>query len=254
MYNDFIQLKFNKRRYIVMDLLSSLLGSMTSSSAVDSISKKSGGSTDQVTSLVSSALPLLLGSMTNNASTEQGATSLLNALSQHTSTASVEDQIKDADEEDGGKIINHILGQNTANVTKSLSKDTGLSTAQVAKILAIVAPVLLTALSGATKSAKKTSKKSAIDLSDGIDAKDILGAASLLMSANNQSKSSKKTSSSSSVASSLVSSLLGGGSSQQSTGTADLLGALLGGGSSKDTSSVDGTALLSSLLSLAAGK
>ena len=77
-----------------MDLLSSLLGSMTSSTAVDSISQKSGGSSDQVSSLVSAALPLLLGSMTNNASTEKGASSLLNALSQHTSTAPVEEQIK----------------------------------------------------------------------------------------------------------------------------------------------------------------
>ena len=242
-----------------MDLLSSLLGSMTSSSAVDSISQKSGGSSDQVSSLVSAALPLLLGSMTNNASTEKGASSLLNALSQHTSTAPVEEQIKEADEEDGGKIINHILGQNTTSVTKTLSKDTGLSTAQVTKILAILAPVLLTALSSATKSAKKSSAKKsapAIDLSDGIDAKDILGAASILMSANNaSSKSSKQTASSSSVASSLVSSLLSsGGSSSQASGTANLLGALLGGGSSKDTSSVDGTALISSLLTLAAGK
>ncbi|MBR2805391.1 MAG: DUF937 domain-containing protein [Oscillospiraceae bacterium] len=241
-----------------MDLLSSLLGSMTSSTAVDSISQKSGGSSDQVSSLVSAALPLLLGSMTNNASTEKGASSLLNALSQHTSTAPVEEQIKEADEEDGGKIINHILGKNTTSVTKTLSKDTGLSTAQVTKILAILAPVLLTALSGATKSAKKSSSKKsspAIDLSDGIDAKDILGAASLLMSANNaSSKSSKQTASSSSVASSLVSSLLSGGSNSQASGTANLLGALLGGGSSKDTSSVDGTALISSLLTLAAGK
>ena len=235
-----------------MDLLSTLLGSMTSSEAVDTLAEKSGGSPDQVSSLVSAALPLLVGSMTNNASSQSGASSLLNALSQHTSTAPVEEQIKEADEEDGGKIIGHILGNNTTKVTDTLSKDTGLSSAQVKKILVTLAPALLSVLYSTTKkaSSKKSSKKaaSAIDLSDGIDAKDLLGAASLLMTAQSATKkSSSKKQQQADPTAALIGSLLGGG---QSSGTANLLGSLLGSGSSKNTSSVDGTALLGSLLSL----
>ena len=82
-----------------MDLLGTLLNGMTSQSSLDSLSKKAKANTDQVSDLLSSALPLMMGKVSGNASTKEGAASLIGALSQHTSTASLEEQIKDADDE-----------------------------------------------------------------------------------------------------------------------------------------------------------
>ncbi|MBQ1311805.1 MAG: DUF937 domain-containing protein, partial [Blautia sp.] len=65
-----------------MDLTNVLLNGMTSKTALDSISRKTGGSQDQISGLISSALPLLMSAVTQNASTQEGASSLLGALSQ----------------------------------------------------------------------------------------------------------------------------------------------------------------------------
>ena len=96
-----------------MDLLNMLNNSMTTEDSVAELSRKSGASKGVVSSLISSALPMLLGAMTNNASSESGAQSLLGALTQHTSTESMASQIANADaadEEDsvdlGGRRIN----------------------------------------------------------------------------------------------------------------------------------------------------
>ena len=91
---------------------------------------RSGGTTEQVQNTVASAIPVLLQSMTSNASTKKGAASLLEALTQHTSKDSIESQIANADEADGNAIINHILGSNSKSVVSALSKQSGLKTSQ----------------------------------------------------------------------------------------------------------------------------
>ncbi|MBO6158467.1 MAG: DUF937 domain-containing protein [Firmicutes bacterium] len=174
-------------------LLESMLGSMTQQSALSALSGKTGASSDQVSSLLGSALPTLMESLTNNASTEEGALSLQNALSQHTSTAPVADQIAQADEVDGGKIIGHILGANQGNVVNSLSSESGLTGNQVSSILSNIAPALLSGVSAAglssavqsasTGKPEKSSGKSyaKLDLSDGFDLKDVMGLTSQLL-------------------------------------------------------------------------
>ena len=72
-----------------MSLLETLLTSMTSSSSLDSMSRRTGGSNDQMAALITAALPILLRAMTANASTQSGAASLNEALGQHTGTGSV---------------------------------------------------------------------------------------------------------------------------------------------------------------------
>ncbi len=139
-----------------MNLLEMLLSSMTTQSSTASVAKKTGLDSRMITYLVSAALPILIKKMTQNASTEQGAQSLLGALTQHTSQKSIADQIGSADETDGGKIISHILGSDEQNVVKGLAGQTGLSAKQVSSVLAAVAPAMLSGLSAAT--AKKKEK------------------------------------------------------------------------------------------------
>ncbi len=132
-----------------MNLLSLLLGSMTTQSSVDSLSEKTGASSSLIMKLLPLAIPILLKYLTSNAGNQQGAQSLLGALTQHTNTNTIDLQIKDADAVDGGKILNHILGGNLNSVMGQLAKQTGLSESQVNSILANVAPALLSGVSAA---------------------------------------------------------------------------------------------------------
>lgn len=184
---------------MAMDLLGTLLGGMTSQSSLSSLAGKTGASTDQVSGLLSSALPLLMGQVTSNASTKEGAASLLGALSQHTSTASVEDQIADADEEDGKKIVGHILGSGLDSTLSDLSGKSGLSVPQVTSILGTIAPALMSGLSGSLAGAAGKKPGAAVDLSDGIDLKDVAG---------------------------LLGMAMGGGSAKSESGLGSVLGAL----------------------------
>ena len=130
--------KFEGR--LLMSLLTELVGAMTAQAPVNDLSNKVGGSNAQISSLISAALPLLMQSMTNNASSPAGAASLLSALAQHTNTAPVAQQISNADLIDGGKIIGHILGNNSASVMNSLAQQSGLNTNQVSSVLGSIAP------------------------------------------------------------------------------------------------------------------
>ena len=158
-----------------MSLLETLLRSMTSSSSLDTMSRRTGGSNDQMAALITAALPILLRAMTQNASTQSGAASLQQALTQHTETGSVEEQFETADIDDGAKILQHILGRNSSSVMNGLSRQSGLSNDQVGSALGALAPVLLSSLSAASNQAPVQRQKPAIDLSDGIDASDIMG-------------------------------------------------------------------------------
>ena len=137
-----------------MNLLDLLLGSMTSNSALSALSANNGTTNEQTSSLVSSAVPALLGALTNNASSTEGAQSLLNALGQHTDTSQMSQQLAQADMNDGQAIIQHILGNNTASVVQSLSNETGVSQNQVSSLLDNIAPAVLSGLSAATTSAQ----------------------------------------------------------------------------------------------------
>ncbi len=158
-----------------MSLLDTLLRSMTSSSSLDTMSQRTGGSNDQMAALITAALPILLRAMTANASTQAGAASLNEALGQHRETGSVAEQFAAADMDDGAKILQHILGGNSSSVMNGLSRQSGLSNDQVGSALSALAPVLLSSLSAASNQAPVQRQRPAIDLSDGIDASDIMG-------------------------------------------------------------------------------
>ena len=146
-----------------MDFLSELLKAFLGGTAIKALAKKTGINTRDLKKFVSLALPFLLQILTKNASSEEGASSLLAALAQHTDDKSVDKQIADADIVDGAKIIGHILGSNELNDLKALSKQSKLSETAVSGILSSIAPALLTYLSGAVFGKdNKSGKKSGI--------------------------------------------------------------------------------------------
>ena len=193
-----------------MNLLNVLLKVLLADAALKALSGKTGLSTSSLKKLLPLAIPLLLRYMTNNASSQSGALSLLGALTQHSNFRSAEEMLAEADEEDGGKIVKHILGDDTSRAVEMLAEETDLSSGDVNRGLNGLAPVLLTVLASAMLSANNQS--SSAQQSNSLDLSDLLG-------------------------------VFGGSSAQQSSG--GLLGSLLGGGSSAQQSS---GSLLSALL------
>lgn len=196
-----------------MSLLSTLLGGMTDDAAVKAASEKTGVSKSAISSLISLALPLLLKKLTSNAQSQQGVSSLLGALSQHTNTSSIAQQIASADTQDGAAIIGHILGSSQNNDIAQLAQQSGMNSNQVSSVLSSIAPALMSSLSAAnTANVQQATQQAAQQASGGLG------------------------------------SILGGLFGGSSSGAGNLLGSLFGGGKQDDNSDDDGSALLGLLM------
>ena len=181
--------------------------------------------------------PLLLKFLTKNASNESGALSLLGALSQHTNQKALSDQIDEADTEDGGKIINHIFGSESEDVTNQLALESGMSQRDVSSALAGIAPALMSGLSAATNSVSSAPK---VDLSDGLDLSDLMG----MFVGTQQAQQAQNQPS----GGGLLSGLLGG----NNAGLGGLFGSLFGSSApqASQENEFNGTQLLSLLSSM----
>ena len=201
-----------------MSLLSTLLGAMSKDDSVEAVSKKTGISKIAIGGLLALAVPLLIKKLTSNAQSQQGATSLLGALSQHTDTTSVANQIANADTSDGSAIIGHILGSDQAGAISQLAAQSNLSEAQVSSVLDNIAPALMSSLSAANTENIQQQAAPAGGLG---------GLSSIL-------------------------GILGGGNSNSGGGAGSLLGSLFGGGQKDDDDdNNNGAALLSLLMNSA---
>ena len=217
-----------------MNLLSLLLKSLLTDSSISALAKKTGLNASSLKKLIPLAIPLLLKFLTKNASNESGALSLLGALSQHTNQKALSDQIDEADTEDGGKIINHIFGSESEDVTNQLALESGMSQRDVNSALAGIAPALMSGLSAATNSVSSAPK---VDLSDGLDLSDLMG-----MFVGTQQAQSQPS------GGGLLSGLLGG----NNAGLGGLFGSLFGSSAPQASQENDfnGTQLLSLLSSM----
>ena len=197
-----------------MSLLSTLLGSMSNDDAVNAASKKTGISKIAIGGLIAVAVPLLLKKLTSNAQSQQGVSSLLGALSQHTDTSAIADQIANADTQDGSAIIGHILGSEQSADIGQLAQQAGMTEDQVSSVLASIAPALMSSVSAAnTANVQQASQPSGIAAGG-------LG--------------------------SILGGLFGGSNGSSGAGMGNILGSLFGGGKQDDDA--DGSALLSLLM------
>lgn len=126
-----------------MDLVN-ILGSLAGNDTVNEISKKFNIDTNKVSSVITSALPTLVGAMQKNASTESGAAALAKALGDHAGNAgSMLSNLKNVDLNDGSKILGKILGSNASSIFDKIGKQTGTTGGQVNNILSSIAPAML---------------------------------------------------------------------------------------------------------------
>ena len=154
--------------------LNTLMKLMTSDNTVSALGSNSGTDTDAAMSVISSLLPQLISGASQQATNKQTAESFMKALDDH-STANTKDIaafIKNADIEDGEKIIKHLLGNKTNSAVKSAAKEAGISGEDAMKIAAMAAPLLMGVLGQQNKKQKKA--KSSADGSALIQA--LLGA------------------------------------------------------------------------------
>ena len=137
--------------------LQDLLGPQQGSEAVQEISNNVGAEPSAVNSAIQAALPMILGSMANNAATPQGAESLNTALEQdHDGSildnlgglggmifGSQQQAAPPPRQADAGGILSHILGGNQGTVVQQAASQSGLNSGQVAQVLMMLAPIVM---------------------------------------------------------------------------------------------------------------
>jgi hypothetical protein len=132
----------------ILDTIQQQLGPGT----IQQMSAALGADPSATSSAVSMALPALLGGLSHNASTPHGAAALDRALGDH--DGSILDQLGGGGLGGllgggggiGGAILGHIFGGKRGAVEQGVGQASGLNAAQVAQLLAMLAPIVMGAL------------------------------------------------------------------------------------------------------------
>lgn len=126
----------------ILEELKQQLGSGT----VQQLSSQLGASPEATSSAISMALPILLGGLSSNASSPQGAAELDNALNAH--DGSILGNLGGllgggAGGGIGGAILGHILGSKRPPVEEGIGRATGMDAAKVGQLLILLAPIVM---------------------------------------------------------------------------------------------------------------
>ncbi|MCL6273484.1 DUF937 domain-containing protein [Muricauda sp. 2012CJ35-5] len=130
----------------LLDLLNSPMGKQL----ISGVAGQTGQSEGKTADVLSMAMPLLMGAMKRNASTQSGAEGLMNALSSKHDGSILDDLgglfgggVDQSVMDDGAGILGHILGAKQPQVENALSSKSGIDAGSIAQILKIAAPILL---------------------------------------------------------------------------------------------------------------
>ncbi len=135
----------------IFDLIKNSIGEQ----AVEQVAKNVGGNKQATQRAIAAAIPMLLSALQKNTKSRRGAESLANALEKDhdggilNNLGSLLGQ--SSHQSTGERILGHVLGRRTDNVSNQLGKATGLGSADVTKILANLAPVVLGAVGQAKR-------------------------------------------------------------------------------------------------------
>jgi hypothetical protein len=130
----------------LLDMVSQQLGGQN----LTQISRQIGADEQSTQNAISMALPVLLGGLARNTAQPSGAASLDRALANH--DGGLLDNLggmlgSGALGTAGAGILGHILGQKRAPVEQGISTASGLKPQQVGRLLMLLAPVIMAALS-----------------------------------------------------------------------------------------------------------
>ncbi|MBC9937571.1 MULTISPECIES: DUF937 domain-containing protein [unclassified Leucobacter] len=186
---------------------------------VSDIAEKLGVDQSTAEAAIQQAVPALLGGMTVNAQSSEGAQKLESALAKH-QTPEAKIDLNAIDTEDGEKIVGHVFGEKKGDVVAALGAqaDGGGMGDIIGKLLPMLAPIVMGLLAN---SMSKGNDNNAQAESAGGGIGDLLGG--LLGGGDNNSSAGGGLGD-------LLGGLLGGGNNNSGGGLGDLLGGLLGGG------------------------
>jgi len=149
----------------ILDLLKSDMGRQI----ISGVSQETNESQDKTAQVVSMALPLLMGAMKRNASSTDGASGLMNALSGKHDGSILDNLddffaggVNDDQKIDGLGILGHVLGGSQDNVVGAISQKTGLDSGKIMQILSTVAPLIMGYL-GKQKSSQSVQDSSGLE-------------------------------------------------------------------------------------------
>jgi hypothetical protein len=123
---------------------------------VSAIASRIGVDPTQARTAIEHAVPLIVGHLAQNASTQQGADALNNALGEHAGFH-ISDVLNgilggSGSQGVGGAILGHIFGDNQSAANQGLGQVTGLGQQNSAQLMAILAPIVMAALANHVQS------------------------------------------------------------------------------------------------------
>jgi hypothetical protein len=133
-----------------MPSITDLLGQTLDPDTVAQIGDQVGLDPDTAQSAVSAAIPMILAGLARNAASPQGADQLHGAL-QRDHDGSLLDDLGGflgggAASSIGGAILGHVFGGRRGSMEDTLGRSTGIDGASAAKLLAMLAPIVMAAL------------------------------------------------------------------------------------------------------------
>jgi hypothetical protein len=127
-------------------IMDSMMGLLSSGDNLSTLSKSVGGDEKSTKSALGMALPTLLGSLSKTASTSGGADTLTKMIGQTSGSNpldNVSGYLSKPDVGGGSNMVSSLLGNQMAPIQNVISQKTGLPSAAVGKLLAIVTPMLM---------------------------------------------------------------------------------------------------------------
>jgi hypothetical protein len=129
----------------ILDSLGQQLGGNT----LTQISQQLGTDEGTAAKAVSVALPLLLGGLSRNASTPEGAAALDQALTRDHDGSLLDaphQAVANPNAFNAGGILGHIFGQRQAPIQQGVAKASGIDLQSAGKVLMILAPLVMASL------------------------------------------------------------------------------------------------------------
>jgi hypothetical protein len=136
--------------------LTNLLGEALGGGTVNQISQAIGADESTTSNAIQAALPMLLGGLARNSQSEDGASSLLNALNKDHDGSVLDDlggliATAAGGGGAGAGILGHIFGGQQPRIEQGVSAASGLDMSKVGPLLMMLAPIVMGALGRANQ-------------------------------------------------------------------------------------------------------
>ena len=133
--------------------METIMKMMLQSGALEQVSGMLGVDEKGAESAIESVMPMLLRGMQGQMKNEDTKYGFLQALNDHSKqdTNDLKKAVKNVDMTDGAKIVNHLLGAEQEEIAAKAKKKSGLDTKTILKIMAIMAPILMSKMGQTAK-------------------------------------------------------------------------------------------------------